>query len=186
MGAKPIDDKKRKGDVPLAGDQKPPKLRRTRGTAIPKETPAVTTETREEPVHLFATPASSPKAADVEVQKEDRRSPTIEMVTPPPVRAEDTAKKPAVEIITDTLDSSNNLIDPHDAEGQWDEKPKSPIAKQPYGSTATGTGVEDQPYIQPSKTELEFYYRSNAVDRGLDYHRPLGLLCKGMMSPTIP
>ncbi|KAJ0776555.1 hypothetical protein HanLR1_Chr02g0046981 [Helianthus annuus] len=187
VGAKPVDDKKRKGDTPLAGDQKAPKLRRTRGTAIPKATPAVTTETREEPVHLFATPPSSPKAADVEVQKEDRRSPSIEMVTPPPVRAEDTAKKPVVEIITDTLDSSNNLIDLHDAEGQWDEKPKSPVAEklkspvveQPYGSTAAGTGVEDQPYIQPSETELEFYYRSYAVDRGLDYHHPPWTVMQG-------
>ncbi|KAJ0804757.1 hypothetical protein HanPI659440_Chr02g0041801 [Helianthus annuus] len=144
-------------------------------------------ETREEPVHLFATPPSSPKAADVEVQKEDRRSPSIEMVTPPPVRAEDTAKKPVVEIITDTLDSSNNLIDLHDAEGQWDEKPKSPVAEklkspvveQPYGSTAAGTGVEDQPYIQPSETELEFYYRSYAVDRGLDYHHPPWTVMQG-------
>ncbi|KAJ0614477.1 hypothetical protein HanIR_Chr02g0062891 [Helianthus annuus] len=187
VGAKPVDDKKRKGDTPLAGDQKAPKLRRTRGTAIPKATPAVTTEPREEPVHLFATPPSSPKAADVEVQKEDRRSPSTEMVTPPPVRAEDTAKKPVVEIITDTLDSSNNLIDLHDAEGQWDEKPKSPVAEklkspvveQPYGSTAAGTGVEDQPYIQPSETELEFYYRSYAVDRGLDYHQPPWTVMQG-------
>ncbi|MFS8003373.1 hypothetical protein Hanom_Chr13g01213221 [Helianthus anomalus] len=118
VGVKPVDDKKRKGDAPLADEQEAPYLRRTRGTAIPKATPAVTTETREEPVHLFAIPPSSPKAVGVEVQKEDRRNPSIEMVTPPSVRAEDTAKKPAVEIIADRLDSSNNLIDPHAAEGQ--------------------------------------------------------------------
>ncbi|KAJ0693793.1 hypothetical protein HanPI659440_Chr15g0601311 [Helianthus annuus] len=116
-GTKPVDDKKRKGDASVAGGQKAPKLRRTRGTAILKATPAVTTETQEEPVNLFATPPSSPKAADVEVQKEDRRSPSIEMVTPPSVHAEDTARKTAGETIVDTLHSSNNLIDPHDAEG---------------------------------------------------------------------
>ncbi|KAJ0694163.1 hypothetical protein HanPI659440_Chr15g0605681 [Helianthus annuus] len=42
-GTKPVDDKKRKGDAPVAGGQKAPKLRRTRATAIPKPTPAVTT-----------------------------------------------------------------------------------------------------------------------------------------------
>ncbi|MFS7949335.1 hypothetical protein Hanom_Chr06g00570371 [Helianthus anomalus] len=42
-GTKPVDDKKRKGDAPVAGGQKAPKLRRTRATAIPKPTHAVTT-----------------------------------------------------------------------------------------------------------------------------------------------
>ncbi|MFS7907131.1 hypothetical protein Hanom_Chr01g00067651 [Helianthus anomalus] len=55
-------------------------------------------ETREEPVFEFATPPSSPKAADVEVQKEGRRSPSIEVVTPPSVHV------PSVHV-----DSSNNF-----------------------------------------------------------------------------
>ncbi|MFS7953024.1 hypothetical protein Hanom_Chr07g00613801 [Helianthus anomalus] len=118
VGAKPADEKKRKGDAPVADGHKAPKLRRTRATTIPKSKPMVTTETREEPVSLFATPPSSPKVADVEAQKEDRRSPSIEVVTPPSVHAEDTMKKPVGETIADTLDSSNNLIDLHDAEGQ--------------------------------------------------------------------
>ncbi|KAM0008127.1 hypothetical protein Hdeb2414_s0121g00803251 [Helianthus debilis subsp. tardiflorus] len=180
VGVKPVDDKKRNGDAPVAGGQKGPKLRRPRTAAIPQPKPAVTTETGEEPVYLFATPPSSPKAADVEVQKEGRRSPSIEMVTPPSVQVEDTARKTAGETIADTLDSSNNLIDPHDAEGQGGKKPKSPVVeklKSPvvekaYSLTAAGTGVEDQPSIQPDETELEFHYHSYAVDRGLDYHRP--------------
>ncbi|KAJ0800520.1 hypothetical protein HanPI659440_Chr03g0103931 [Helianthus annuus] len=150
MGVKPVNDKKRKGDAPIAGGHKVPKLRRTRTTAIPKPKPAVTTgkliicytsvvvpvvtdrcflfcvDTREELVSLFSTPPSSPKVAGMETQKEDRRSPSIEMVTPPPIHAEDTAKKTAGETIVDTLDSSNNLIDPHDAESQG-VKSRSPL-----------------------------------------------------------
>ncbi|MFS7997285.1 hypothetical protein Hanom_Chr12g01139921 [Helianthus anomalus] len=114
------------------------------------------------------------------VGKKDRRSPSIEVVTPSSVRAEDTAKKPAAQTIDDTLDPSNNLIYPHDVENRGGgkpkspvaEKPKSPVAEQPSGSTVAGTGVEYQPSIHPGETELEFYHRSYAVDRGLDYHRP--------------
>ncbi|MFS7966237.1 hypothetical protein Hanom_Chr09g00771511 [Helianthus anomalus] len=72
-------------------------------------------ETQEEPVFELATPPSSPKVADVEVQKEDRRSPSIKVVTPLSVHADDSVKKPAVQTTDDTLDSSNNLIDLHDA-----------------------------------------------------------------------
>ncbi|MFS7927303.1 hypothetical protein Hanom_Chr04g00307481 [Helianthus anomalus] len=106
-GAEPVDVKKRKGGAPAAGGQKAPKLRKTRATAIPKTTPAVTT-------------------VDVEVQKKGRRSPSIEVVTPPSVHAEDTVKKTAGETIVDMLDSSNNLIDPHDAEGQG-ARSRSPL-----------------------------------------------------------
>ncbi|MFS7945272.1 hypothetical protein Hanom_Chr06g00522211 [Helianthus anomalus] len=158
VGVKPVDDKKRKGDAPAAGGQKGPKLRRTWTAAISQLKPVVTTKTREEPVHLFATPPSSPKAADVDVQKEDRRSPSIEVVTPPSVREEGTAKKPASPVIG---------------------KPKSPIAEKASGSTVVGMGVEDQPSILPKETELEFYYRSYAVDRGLDYHRPPWTVMQG-------
>ncbi|KAJ0737538.1 hypothetical protein HanLR1_Chr06g0208121 [Helianthus annuus] len=165
VGVKAVDDKKMKGDAPDAGGQKGPKLRRTRTAAIPQPKPAVTTskliicytsvsipdvtdrcslfcvENREEPVSLFVAPPSSPKLAGVETQKEDRRSPSIEVRGQKP-------KSPVAE------------------------KPKSPVAKKPSGSTAAGTGVEDQPSIQPGEIELEFYYRSYAVDRGLDYHHP--------------
>ncbi|KAM0056797.1 hypothetical protein Hdeb2414_s0006g00222731 [Helianthus debilis subsp. tardiflorus] len=115
VGSKPSDGKKRKGDAYDAGGSKGPKLRRTQTAAIPQPKPEVTTA-REEPVNVFATPPSSPKA--VETHKEDKRSPSIEVVTLLSVHAEDTAKKPAVQTIDDTLDLSNNLIDPHDAENR--------------------------------------------------------------------
>ncbi|KAM0071891.1 hypothetical protein Hdeb2414_s0001g00030391 [Helianthus debilis subsp. tardiflorus] len=65
--------------------------------------------------------------------------------------------------------------------GGGGEKPKSPhaaksdspIAKEKSsGSTAAGTGFEDQPSIQPGETELEFYYRSYAENRSVDYDCP--------------
>ncbi|KAJ0570157.1 hypothetical protein HanHA300_Chr05g0174921 [Helianthus annuus] len=130
--------------------QKAPKLRKTRATAIPKSKPAVTIETREEPVSLFATPTSSSKVADMEVQKEGRRSPSIEVVsgggTPPYVHVEETAKETAGVTIADTLDSANNLIDPYDAGRQGGEKPKSSVIEKPSGSTATGTGGLGTPF----------------------------------------
>ncbi|MFS7940460.1 hypothetical protein Hanom_Chr05g00464711 [Helianthus anomalus] len=121
IGSKPADDKKRKGDASAAGGQKGLKLRRTRVAAIPQPKPVKPEKNR------FS--SLPPKAVDVEVQKEDRRSPSIEVVTPPSVGAEDSAKKLAVQTIDDTLDSSNNLIDPHDAENRGVEKPKSPVAE---------------------------------------------------------
>ncbi|KAJ0741223.1 hypothetical protein HanOQP8_Chr06g0225621 [Helianthus annuus] len=168
-GSKPANDKKRKGDASAASGQKGLKLRRTRTAAILQPKP------------VFATPPSSPKVSDVEIKKEDRRSPSIEVVNPPSVRAEDTTKKPAAQTIDDSLDSADNLIDPYDIENRggggvgWggkpkspvSEKPKSPIAEKASVSTAAGNGVEDQPSIQPSETELEFYYRSYAIMGGL-------------------
>ncbi|KAJ0957039.1 hypothetical protein HanPSC8_Chr01g0022591 [Helianthus annuus] len=117
-GSKPADDKKRKGDAHAAGGQKGPKLRRTQRVTISTPTPAVTTEPREEPVNVFATIPSSPEAVGVETQKEDKRSPSIEVVTSSSLHAEDTAKKFTAQTIDDTLDSSNNLIYPNDAESQ--------------------------------------------------------------------
>ncbi|KAM0061207.1 hypothetical protein Hdeb2414_s0004g00133271 [Helianthus debilis subsp. tardiflorus] len=115
-GTKPIDVKKRKGDAPVAGGEKAPKLRKTRTTAVPKPKTAVSTEPLKEPVSLFATPPSSPKVVQVEVQKKDGENPSIEVVsggcTPPSVHAAEALKKTAGEAIVDMLDSSNNLIYP--------------------------------------------------------------------------
>ncbi|MFS7997886.1 hypothetical protein Hanom_Chr12g01147251 [Helianthus anomalus] len=173
-GAEPVDMKKREGGAPVAGEQKAPKLRKTRATAVLMPKLLVITEPREEPVSFSAAPPSPPKEVDVEVQKKGEDSPYIEMVsgsgTPPSVHAEETLKKTAGETIVDTLDSANNLIDPQEEAGNWGEKPKSP--EKGYGSTAMGKGGEDQPSIQPGEIELEFYYRSYAPERGLDYHRP--------------
>ncbi|KAM0026217.1 hypothetical protein Hdeb2414_s0020g00555561 [Helianthus debilis subsp. tardiflorus] len=179
-GSKPADEKKRKGDASDTGGQKGPKLRRSRTAAIPQPKPAVTTG--KNPGRTDFRVCHSPvfsEGGDVEVHKEGRRSPSIEVVTLPSVHAEDTVKKPSMQTIDDTVDSSNNLIDPHDAENRRGGQPKSPLAEKSKShvaekasrSTATGTGVKDQPTIQPGETELEFYYCSYAVDRGFDYHR---------------
>ncbi|MFS7996058.1 hypothetical protein Hanom_Chr12g01125381 [Helianthus anomalus] len=123
-GSKIADDKKRKGgDASAACWQKGPKLRRTRTAAISQPKPVVVTEPREETFSFFDAPSSPLRdaAVDVEVHKEGRRSPSIEVVTSPSVHAEDTGKKAAGQPIADTLDSSNHLIDPHDSEVQGRE-----------------------------------------------------------------
>ncbi|KAM0050864.1 hypothetical protein Hdeb2414_s0007g00228711 [Helianthus debilis subsp. tardiflorus] len=114
-GAEPVDVKKRKGDAPVAGGQKAPKLRKTQATVVLKPKPSVTTEPREEPVSF------PPKEVDVEFQKKGEDGPSIEVVsgggTPPSVHAEETLKKTAGETIADTLDSFDNLIDLHGGQG---------------------------------------------------------------------
>ncbi|MFS8006457.1 hypothetical protein Hanom_Chr14g01249351 [Helianthus anomalus] len=53
---------------------------------------------------------------DTGVNKEFTRSPTIEVVTPPLMRAEDTGKKVGGQTIFDMVDLSDDLIDPHDVD----------------------------------------------------------------------
>ncbi|KAM0034305.1 hypothetical protein Hdeb2414_s0016g00496031 [Helianthus debilis subsp. tardiflorus] len=122
MGTKPVDDKKQKATASVAGGEKAPKFRKTRATTVPKTKPAVTTAPSEEPVSMFATPPSSPKVVDVETQKKGDENSSIEVVssgdTPPSVHAEQASKETAGGTIFDTLDSSNNLIDPQDDGGQ--------------------------------------------------------------------
>ncbi|KAF5802811.1 hypothetical protein HanXRQr2_Chr06g0263891 [Helianthus annuus] len=156
---------------------------------VPPLVPEVA-ETREESFSFFDIRSSPPRdaAMDVGVHEEDRRSPSIEVVTLPSAHAEDTGKKAAGQTIADTLDSSNNLIDPQDSEVLGSEKlrspdaekPKSPVAEKTSGSTAASTGVEDQP------SELEFYYRSYMENQSVNYHRPPWTVYKGMIYPTIP
>ncbi|KAJ0750023.1 hypothetical protein HanLR1_Chr05g0177011 [Helianthus annuus] len=139
-------------------------------------------EPREETFSFFDVRPSPPQDAvvDAGVHKEGRRSPSIEVVTPPSAHAEDTRKEAAGQTFADTLDSSNNLIDPQDSEVQGSEKlkspdaekQKSPVAEKTSGSTAASTRVEDQPSIQPGETELEFYFRSYTENQSLNYHRP--------------
>ncbi|KAJ0464332.1 hypothetical protein HanHA300_Chr14g0525961 [Helianthus annuus] len=128
-------------------------------------------------VHVFATPPSSPKVVDVETQKKGGEDPSIEVVssgdTPPSVHAEQASKKVAGERIFGTLDSSNNLIDPHDNGGQRGAKPTSPILEKNFwvcclrqgscGSASNSLGV----FI-----ELDYYYRSYVEERSFDFHRP--------------
>ncbi|KAM0049274.1 hypothetical protein Hdeb2414_s0008g00284021 [Helianthus debilis subsp. tardiflorus] len=117
-GSKPADEKKQKGDASTSGGQKGPKLRRTWTTAISQPKPGVVSEPCKEAFSFFEARSSPPRdaAVDVGVHEEGRRSPSIEVVTLPSAHAEDSAKKAAGQTIADTLDSSNNLIDPHDSE----------------------------------------------------------------------
>ncbi|KAJ0715883.1 hypothetical protein HanPI659440_Chr13g0506501 [Helianthus annuus] len=124
--------RKRKVAASVAGGEKVPKFRKNRATAVPKPQTAVPTEPREEPVSVVVTPPSSPKGVEVETQKKGEESPSIEVVsggsTPPSVHAEETSKKTAGEMIVDTLDSSNNLIDPHEDGGKG-VRSQSPLKK---------------------------------------------------------
>ncbi|KAJ0525410.1 hypothetical protein HanHA300_Chr09g0311731 [Helianthus annuus] len=84
-------------DAAGAGEQKRPKLRRTRTAAISQPKPAVVTEPHAETFSFFDARSSPPRDADVDmgVNKEFKRSPSIEVVTPPSTHAEDTGKKAA-------------------------------------------------------------------------------------------
>ncbi|MFS8016674.1 hypothetical protein Hanom_Chr15g01371341 [Helianthus anomalus] len=146
-GSKPTVERKRKGDATGAGGQKGPKLRRT--------------QPQEEIFSLFDVPPSPSRdaVADVGVNKEFRRSPSIEVVTLPSAHAEDTGKKAAGQTIVDT--------------------PNSPVAEKTSCSTTAGTGVGDQPSIRPGETELEFYYRSYTEDQSVDYHCPPWTVMQG-------
>ncbi|KAM0049587.1 hypothetical protein Hdeb2414_s0008g00287651 [Helianthus debilis subsp. tardiflorus] len=139
-------------------------------------------EPLEETFSFFDAPSSPPRdaAVDTGVNKEFTRSPSIEVVTSPSARAEDTGKKAVGQTIVDTVDSSDNLIEPRHLDvGGGGEKPKSseaenlnsPVAGKTSGSTAAGTGFEE-PSIQPGESKLEFYYPSYAEGRSVSYHRP--------------
>ncbi|KAM0040432.1 hypothetical protein Hdeb2414_s0012g00393821 [Helianthus debilis subsp. tardiflorus] len=92
-------------------------------------------EPQEESFSLFDVPFSPPRDAptDAGVNKEFRRSPSIEVVTPPSARAEDIGKKAAGQTIVDTVDSSDNLIEPRDAdvEGVRNRSPLIPKSQTP-------------------------------------------------------
>ncbi|KAM0066434.1 hypothetical protein Hdeb2414_s0002g00048941 [Helianthus debilis subsp. tardiflorus] len=116
-GSEPADEKKkRKVDSAGTDEKKRLKLRTTRAAAISQPKPAVVIEPLEETFSFFEARSSPPRdaAADSGINKEFRRSPSIEVVTLPSSRAEDTGKKPAGQTIFDTVDSSDNLIEPRD------------------------------------------------------------------------
>ncbi|KAM0037744.1 hypothetical protein Hdeb2414_s0013g00406861 [Helianthus debilis subsp. tardiflorus] len=114
---KPVKDKKRKGDTTVAGVEKAPKFRKTRATTILKYKPTGSAEPVEVPVPTSTTPSSPSKVVDAEVQKKGGEHPSIEVVscerTPLVVHVEQVPKETGGDVIFDTLDSSNNLIDPH-------------------------------------------------------------------------
>ncbi|MFS7947794.1 hypothetical protein Hanom_Chr06g00552401 [Helianthus anomalus] len=188
-GSEPADDKKRKGNSSAAGGPKGRKLRRTWGVTISELTHAFITEPQLESFSFLDIRYSPPRdvAVDVGVHEERKRSPSTEVVTPPSAHAEGFVKKVAGQMIADTLDLLNNLIDPQDSEVQGGEnlrspdaeKPNSLVAEKSAGSTVIGTGVEDQPSIHPGETELEFYYHSWAETRSVSYYRPPWTIMQG-------
>ncbi|MFS7976777.1 hypothetical protein Hanom_Chr10g00896371 [Helianthus anomalus] len=169
----PLMTKKRKGYASVAGGEKVPKFRKNRAIAVPKQKPAsrlVSTGLR---VYF---PVSPTEGCDVEAQKKGGENPSIEVVshedTPPAVHAEQLLRKIGGDTIFDTLDSSNNLIDPRGEGDKGGEKPKSRIFEKVSSSAAAGKGVEYQPPIHPGETELDYYYCSYAAERRFDFHRP--------------
>ncbi|KAJ0625544.1 hypothetical protein HanHA89_Chr01g0002821 [Helianthus annuus] len=162
-GSKPVDEKKKRKveeKAAGAGERKHPKLRTTRTTAVTQSKPAVVTVARD-------------ATADAGVNKEFTKSPSVEVVAEPSVRSEDTGKKTTDQIF-DTVDSSDNLIFPGDLENlKFADagKQKSSVVEKASGFAAGGAGFEE-PSIQPSESELEFYYRTYTEDRSVNYHRP--------------
>ncbi|MFS7893794.1 hypothetical protein Hanom_Chr00s001127g01674401 [Helianthus anomalus] len=125
-GTKPVDDKKRKGGASVIGGEKPPKFRKTRVIAVPKQKPAVSAGLLEEPVSVATIPSSPPKVVDVETQKKDGENPSIEIVSSEgtllAVHTEQGSKETGGDTIFDTLDLSNKLIDPR---GEGDKGARS-------------------------------------------------------------
>ncbi|XP_021971325.1 uncharacterized protein LOC110866466 [Helianthus annuus] len=184
-GSKRADEKKKrrvKEKAAGAGEQKRPRLRTRRTTAVSQPKPAVVAvaldlfaEPQDGGFSLFDAPISlaHDASADAGVNKEFTRSPSFEVVTEPSVQVEDVGEK-TVDQIFDTVDSHDNLIPPRDNENlkfAGVEKQKSPAAEKDSGSASGGTGLEG-PSIQPDESELEFYYRTYTEDRGVNYHRP--------------
>ncbi|KAJ0927369.1 hypothetical protein HanRHA438_Chr04g0182071 [Helianthus annuus] len=145
--------------------------------------PAVAAEPQDKDFSIFDAPSSPPHttAADAGVPKESA-APFVKVVSDPTVQAEKTVEKTASQIF-DTVDSSNHLITPNDADDldlrfsdagkqkSGIESQKSLAAEKVSGSASWGAGYEGPP-IQPGESELEYYYRSYTPDRSTSYHRP--------------
>ncbi|KAJ0880527.1 hypothetical protein HanRHA438_Chr10g0464161 [Helianthus annuus] len=189
---------KRKTDpkVAGAGEGKRRRLQAKRSTGPTQKKPAVTVEPQDKDFSIFDAPSSPLRTtvADAGVTKETA-APFVKVVPDPTVQAEETVGKAASQIF-DTVDSSNNLITPNDADDlelrfsdagkqkSGAESQKSPAAEKVSGSASGGAGYEGTP-IQPGESELEYYYRTYTLDRSTSYHRPPGALCRGMILPMI-
>ncbi|KAJ0490605.1 hypothetical protein HanHA300_Chr12g0457371 [Helianthus annuus] len=167
----------------VTGEIKRPKIKTSRSTGATQKKAAVTSEPQNKDFSIFDAPLSPSRAtaADAGVSK-DSSVPFVKVVPDSSVQAEETVGKTASHIF-DTVDSSNNLISPNDADdldlrfsdaGKQKsglEKPKSPTAEKVSGSSSGGAGYEGPP-IQPGESELEYYYRTYTDDRVVAYHRP--------------
>ncbi|KAJ0940316.1 hypothetical protein HanRHA438_Chr02g0082001 [Helianthus annuus] len=139
---------------------------------------------------IFDAPSSPLRttATDAGVTKESS-APFVKVVLDPSVQAKETVEKVAAQIF-DTVDSSNNLISPNDADDldlrfsdagkqkSGAEPQKSPDAEKVSGSSSGGAGYEGPP-IQPGESELEYYYRIYTQDQSMSYHRPPWTVMQG-------
>ncbi|KAJ0860533.1 hypothetical protein HanRHA438_Chr13g0624701 [Helianthus annuus] len=184
-GTKPVDVKKRKGDAHVAGGEEVPELRKTRTIAVPKPNPAVSTGPMKEPVSLFATPPSSPKVVDVEVQKKGGEDPSIEVVssgdTPPSVHAEQASKETTGGTIFDTLDSSNNLIDPQDDGGQGLGSRSPLFLKRHPVLPPRARGLKINPPFSLGRVNWSSITALMRQSEVLTTTVPLGMFCRGIM-----
>ncbi|KAF5781196.1 hypothetical protein HanXRQr2_Chr11g0480651 [Helianthus annuus] len=103
-------------NVAGAGEVKRQRLQAKRSTGPTQKKPAVTAEPQDKDFSIFDAPSSPPhtSAADAGVPKESA-APFVKVVPDPTVQAEKTVEKVAAQIF-DTVDSSNNLISPNDAD----------------------------------------------------------------------
>uniref|UniRef100_A0A251UVL6 Uncharacterized protein n=1 Tax=Helianthus annuus TaxID=4232 RepID=A0A251UVL6_HELAN len=181
-GSQPAGEKKRKPEEKTdgAGEVKRRKIQNKRSAGAAQKKPAASSEPQQEDFSfLFDAPPSPPRAtaADAGVSK-DFSVPFVKVVPDSSVQAEETVEKAASQIFY-TVDSSNNLITPNNADDldlrfsdvgkqkSGAERPKSPTAEKVSG----GAGYEGPP-IQPGESELEYYYRTYMDDRAVAYHRP--------------
>ncbi|KAJ0827261.1 hypothetical protein HanRHA438_Chr17g0823671 [Helianthus annuus] len=191
-GSQPAGEKKRKPEEKAAGagEIKRRKIKTSRSTGATQKKPAVTSKPRDKDFSIFDAPPSPPRATatDARVGK-DSSVPFVKVVPDPSVQVEKTVEKAASQIF-DTVDSSNNLISPNDADDldlrfsdvgkqkSGAEKHKSPTAEKVSGSGSGGAGYEGTP-IQPGESKLEYYYRTYTQERSTSYHQPPWSVMRG-------
>ncbi|KAM0036724.1 hypothetical protein Hdeb2414_s0014g00429781 [Helianthus debilis subsp. tardiflorus] len=197
-GSKPAGEKKRKPEEKDAasGEKKRRRIQTKRPTGATQKKPAVVAEPQDKDFSIFDAPPSPPRAtaADAGVSKEFL-VPFVKVVPNPSAQAEDTVGKTASQIF-DTVDSSDNLVTPNDADDldlrfsdgdkrKTDaEKHKSPATEKVSGSASGGAGYEGPP-IQPVESELEYYYRTYTEDQAVTYHRPPWSVLQGVIFQII-
>ncbi|KAJ0743954.1 hypothetical protein HanPI659440_Chr10g0381891 [Helianthus annuus] len=175
----------------------------TKRSAPTQKKPAVVVEPQDEDFSIFDAPESPPRATGAGAT-EVPSTPPVKVVPESTVQKEGTAENAAAQIF-DTVDSSNNLISPNEGDDlsvrftatgkqhsdaepqktgaearQHDAEPQKSSVDKGTGSSAGGAGY-DGPPIQPGESELEYYYRTYSPGRSMVYHRPPGLLCRGMI-----
>ncbi|KAJ0702339.1 hypothetical protein HanPI659440_Chr14g0528391 [Helianthus annuus] len=140
-------------------------------------------EPQDKDFSIFNAPSSPLRttAADAGFTKESA-APFVKVVSDPTVQAEKTVENVTAQIFY-TVDFSNNLISPNDADDldlRFSDAGKQKSRAEPQNSPAaekvscfaSGGAGYDGPPIQPGESELEYYYRTYTQDRSTSYHRP--------------